>query len=71
MSIAFQSIKSLGDVLLSHLREYENTWVPADEIDTKEKSSEFNEKMEKISKEINVTRDKFEKHGWILRTQDN
>ena len=60
MSIAFQSIKSLGDVLLSHLREYENIWVPSEEIDTKEKSADYNEKMEKLSKEINVVKDRFE-----------
>ena len=60
MSVTFNEVKSLGEVFLSYLREYENTWMPSEEIDTKEKSADYNEKMEKLSKEINVVKDRFE-----------
>jgi len=60
MSVTFNEVKSLGEVFLSYIREYENEWRLEEEIDTKEKADNYNSAMQRISKGINLSKDKFE-----------
>lgn len=66
MSASFNATKACAEVFLSHLTEFENTWKPSSELDSRDKSEEYNTSMEKISKEVNTARDRFETEYRLL-----